>query len=63
MSRKVVIGQDESIGCGSCQEICPEVFKLNKEIDKFEMIKPEGGPENLIEKAMGECLMSYIYWE
>ena len=49
MGRKVVIDQDECIGCGSCQEICPEVFKLNEEIEKSEVIKPEGGPEDLIE--------------
>ncbi len=63
MSRKVVIDQDECIGCGSCQEICPEVFKLNEETEKSEVIKPEGGPEDLIEEAMGECPMSCIFWE
>ena len=63
MSRKVVIDQDECIGCGSCQEICPEVFELDEEIEKSYVIKPEGGPEDLIEQAMGECPMSCIYWE
>ena len=63
MSRKVVIDQDECIGCGSCQEICPEVFELDEEIEKSYVIKPEGGPEDLIGQAMGECPMSCIYWE
>jgi len=63
MGRKVVIDTDECIGCGSCEDICPEVFKLNEEIEISEVIKPEGGPEELIEEAMGECPMSCIFWD
>lgn len=63
MSRRVCVDQEECIGCGSCQDICPEVFKINEDIEKSEVIKPEGGPEDLIEEAMGECPMSCIYWE
>jgi ferredoxin len=63
MSRIVYIDEDECIGCGSCRDICPEVFKLNEEIEKSEVIKPEGGPEKLIEEAMGECPMSCIFWK
>jgi ferredoxin len=63
MGKKVCIDEIECIGCGSCEEICPEVFKLNKETEKSMVIKPEGGPEDLIEEAMGECPMSCIYWE
>ena len=63
MGRRVTIDEPECIGCGSCADICPEVFKLNKETEKSVVIKPEGGPEDLIEEAMGECPMSCIYWE
>ena len=63
MGRKVIIDEPECIGCGSCADICPEVFKLNKGTEKSIVIKPEGGPEDLIEEAMGECPMSCIYWE
>jgi ferredoxin len=63
MGRKVIVDEDECIGCGSCEDICPEVFKVNEEKEKSEVIKPEGGPEDLIEQAMGECPMSCIYWE
>ena len=34
MSRKVNIEKEECIGCGSCHDICPEVFGLNEEIEK-----------------------------
>jgi len=63
MTRRVHIDEDECIGCGSCQDICPEVFRVNEEAEKAEVIKPEGGPKDLIEKAMGECPMSCIFWE
>jgi ferredoxin len=63
MGRKVIIDQEECIGCGSCQDICPEVFKLNEGIEKAEVIRPEGGPEDRIEEAMGECPMSCIFWD
>lgn len=43
MSRRVYIDEDECIACGSCEEICPEGFPLNDEIEKAEVIKPEGG--------------------
>jgi ferredoxin len=63
VSRKVYIDEDECIGCGSCEDICPEVFELDKETEKSRVLKPEGGPEDLIEKAMIECPMSCIFWE
>ena len=63
MSRRVFIDRDECIGCGNCHQICPEVFELDEEIEKARVVKPEGGPEDLIEEAMRECPMSCIYWE
>jgi ferredoxin len=63
MNRKVTIDEDECIGCGSCQEICPDVFMLNKETEKSQVIKPEGGSEDCILEAMAECPMSCIFWE
>lgn len=43
MSKKVYIDEEECIGCGSCEEVCPEDFKLNDETDKAKVIEPEGG--------------------
>lgn len=63
MSRKVVIDQEECIGCESCQEICPEVFQVDPDTEKARVIKPEGGPEDLIEEAMSSCPVSCIRWE
>jgi ferredoxin len=59
----VHIDQDECIGCGTCEETCPEVFLLNTEIEKAEVIMPTGGPVELIEEAIDSCPAACIYEE
>ena len=63
MGRRVFVDEEECIGCGSCEEICPEVFVLNEDTEKAEVINPEGGPEDLIEEAMEACPVECIQWE
>jgi ferredoxin len=63
MGRRVYVDEEECIGCGSCEEICPEVFVLNEDTEKAEVINPEGGPEDLIEEAMEACPVECIQWE
>jgi ferredoxin len=31
--------------------------------EKAEVVKPEGGPEDLIQEAMDTCPVSCIHWE
>jgi ferredoxin len=57
----VQIDEDECIGCGTCEEICPEVFRYDSEREKAEVIKPEGGPQGLIGEAIDSCPASCIY--
>jgi len=59
----VYIDEDECIGFGTCEEICPEVFKLDLDTEKAAVIMPEGGPEELIEEAIDNCPASCIYEE
>ena len=54
---------DECIGCGSCVEICPEVFVLNESLEKAQVINPEGCPEDKIEEAMEICPVHCIHCE
>ena len=63
VARKVRVDQDTCIGCGTCEGICLEVFRLNEEKGKSEVIKPEGGPEDLIQEAIDSCPMEAIHWE
>lgn len=62
MNKRVIIN-DDCVGCGSCEAICPEVFKLDSSKGKSTVIKPEGGPEDLINLAMEACPVSCISWE
>jgi len=55
------IDEDDCIGCGTCEELCPEVFKLDADTEKAEVIMPEGGPQDLIEEAIDSCPASCIY--
>ncbi len=63
MSKTVYIDEEECIGCGSCVEICPEVFRMQEGEEKAEVIKPEGGPEDLVQEAIDTCPVSCIHWE
>jgi ferredoxin len=63
MAKRVYIDEEECIGCGTCEEICDEVFRLNEETDKAEVVKPEGGPEDLIQEAIDSCPVECIHWE
>jgi ferredoxin len=63
MAKAVYIDEEECIGCGSCVEICPEVFQMKESEEKAEVIKTEGGSEELIQEAMDTCPVSCIHWE
>jgi ferredoxin len=63
MSQRVFINEEECIGCGTCSELCPEVFQMNEEKEKAEVIKPEGGSFECITDAMEGCPVSCIHWE
>jgi len=63
MSKKVVLDQEECIGCESCVEICPEVFAFDADTEKAYVIKAEGGPEDDIQEAMDSCPVECITWE
>lgn len=63
MAKKVVIEEEECIGCESCVEMCGEVFAFNEDIGKAYVIKEEGGPEDEIQEAIEACPAQCIHWE
>ena len=60
---RVFIDEEECIACGTCVELCPDVFQMNEEIEKAVVILPEGGPKECIEEAIESCPVSCIHWE
>ena len=60
---KTIIDEEECIGCGSCVELCPEVFKMNEDKEKAEVFLPEGGSKACIEEAIDTCPVSCIHWQ
>jgi len=63
MAKKVVIDEEECIGCGSCESICPEVFVLDEESQKAKVLLAEGGPVDQINEAIEACPVECIRWE
>ncbi len=63
MSKKVVIEEEECIGCEACVELCPEVFAFDEEAEKARVIKGTGGPESEIQEAIDTCPEECIHWE
>ena len=55
MAKKVVIDAEECVACGTCVEICPDVFKMDDGDDAAEVILETGGPDDLIEEAIDSC--------
>ncbi len=63
MSKKVIIVEEECIGCETCVELCPEVFAFDEETEKARVIKEIGGPEDEIQESIDSCPVECIHWE
>lgn len=61
MSKKVRIDENECIGCGSCVEICPDVFTFNDDTDKAEVIDENLGEEGCVDDAATSCPVECIH--
>jgi ferredoxin len=63
MKRIPQIAISECTDCESCLELCPSVFKKNKETGLIEVIDLSEYPEDDIEEAMSMCPADCISWE
>lgn len=63
MARKVIIDEEECIGCGTCAEVAPGAFRFNEETEKAEVIDTTGATEQEIEEAIEACPVECIHWE
>ncbi len=60
---KVVVDEAVCIGCETCAELCPKIFRMDEMKRKAEVIFPGGGSKGCIEEAMEACPVSCIHWE
>ncbi len=64
MATKVpTVDQDCCLSCGNCEAVCPEVFHLNEDTGKSEVINPKGAAEDRIQDAIDQCPEGCISWE
>lgn len=50
----IVIDPDECIGCESCVEICPDVFEMDDDGEKANVINPDAG-DDCVDEAIETC--------
>jgi ferredoxin len=55
----ISIDSEKCIGCGLCASTCPEIFKINDETNKAEVISQEVG-ECDIDKSIEDCPVDAI---
>ncbi|WP_136805949.1 ferredoxin [Desulfosediminicola flagellatus] len=55
MAKKVVIHQDECIGCEACVEICPSVFNFDDDEGKAYVVEGANGDEDCVDEAIASC--------
>jgi len=55
MSLKVIIDQDECIGCEACVELCPEVFSFNDDKGKAFVLEDADAGEECVDEAIASC--------
>lgn len=62
MARVPYIETGDCEACGTCEAICPEVFKLNEDLGYAEVINPNGASEEAIQEAIDTCPAGCIQW-
>jgi len=59
MNKKIVIDKNLCIGCGLCESLCPEVFKLQSD-GKSKVIKEKGCEKCDCELVADNCPVKAI---
>ncbi|MCK4997227.1 ferredoxin [Candidatus Pacearchaeota archaeon] len=58
MVHKIVVDQDKCIGCGACEAICPDSFKMSG--GKARTVKAEVEELTCEKEAVSECPVDAI---
>jgi ferredoxin len=63
MTRLIIIDTYECNGCGSCVEICPDVFAMNDEGDKAVLLESDAAVTDKVEEAAAYCPQKCIEFD
>ena len=61
MPKTPYVDQVSCTGCELCEQLCPEVFRMNDE-GVSEVYEPNGAPEDKIQDAIDSCPVQCISW-
>ena len=60
--KRPVVELSDCILCGVCEDVCPEVFKIN-DAGYVEVSEMADYPFDEVQEAMIDCPANCIYWE
>ncbi len=55
MSKKIVLDQEECIGCEACVETCPSAFIFDDDAEKASVIEGADAEQDCVDEAIGSC--------
>lgn len=55
MSGKIVIDQEECLGCEACVEICPKAFEMDEEKGKAVVKENADAADECVDEAIASC--------
>ncbi len=63
MAKSIIIDVYECNGCGSCVEICPDIFAMDDDGEKACLIDSDAEVTEKVEEAAAYCAQKCIYFE
>ena len=63
MIKKLVLNEDECIGCESCVIVCDTVFEFDESKEKAVIKKKYDLKDPCIQEGIDVCPVDCIYWE
>ena len=63
MAKKIYIDKDKCIGCGTCESVCPAVFKMGDDGKAHVQEADFEANKDAIQQAIDACPVDAISWE